>query len=42
VKPEVSKTNRFLAQIVTDWYLTQADALKSPAGENRPPQPSST
>ena len=33
----ISKTNRFLAQIMTDWYLKQVEALQAPAGENRHP-----
>jgi hypothetical protein len=33
----ISKTNRFLAQIITEWYLKQLEALQVPAGENRHP-----
>jgi hypothetical protein len=33
----ISKTNRFLAQIMTEWYLKQVEALQAPAGENRHP-----
>jgi len=33
----ISKTNQFLAKIMTDWYLKQVQALQAPAGENRHP-----
>ncbi len=33
----ISKTNQFLAQIMTDWYLKQVEALQASAGENRHP-----
>jgi hypothetical protein len=32
-----SKTNRFLVQIITEWYLKQIEALQTPAGEKRHP-----
>ncbi|MPR12224.1 DUF7221 family queuine tRNA-ribosyltransferase-like protein [Microvirga tunisiensis] len=33
----MSKTNQFLAQIMTEWYLKQVEALQASAGENRHP-----
>ncbi|MBD2745999.1 hypothetical protein IC232_04720 [Microvirga sp. BT688] len=33
----ISKTNQFLARIMTEWYLKQVEALQAPAGENRHP-----
>lgn len=39
VKPEVSKTNRFLTQIVTDWYLTRADTLNLRLARTALPSP---
>ena len=33
----ISKTNRFLAQVMTEWYLKQIEALQTLAGENRHP-----